>query len=100
MIALNRSYLPPEDEARLTAQHERILVALKEKPQTNVSLARLAMDYCRAVRVLRKRGHSIRSLRLDNNGLWLYTLLPKPDPMWAVELRTTFPDGHVHVHTH
>lgn len=98
MSALDRSYLPPEDEARLAAAHERVLAVLRIAPQKNIFLARITMDYSRAVRALRKRGYPIRSIRLKG-GICVYTLLERPDPKWAVELRTTFPDGYVHHHT-
>jgi len=97
--ALDRSYLPPEDEARFASQQQRILAALRVAPQDSADLAKIAMDYLRRIRQLRERGYSIRSERLDG-GLWLYTLLDRPDPEWKVVIMTTFPDGHVHIHTH
>ena len=100
MSKYDRAYMPWEEEQRHDSQAERILAELRAGPKTNIFLARIAMDYCRSMRVLRQRGHLIRSHRVNSLGLWIYTLTHEPDPEWELDLRTRFEDGHEHTYTH
>jgi hypothetical protein len=90
----NRSPLPVGESARLETLNEKILAALRDGPQTNKILSRIALDYGRRIRDLRKSRYNIRREPIDG-GLNLYTLLSQPDPLWQVEVDVTLSDGRV-----
>ena len=89
----DRTDLGPEEEGRLDNIRQKILEALQEGPKTNAYLnATIAMDHVRRIGDLRKRNYHIRSNRMAG-GLFLFSLLDKPDPLWKVHIQLTTPDG-------
>jgi hypothetical protein len=95
----DRTDLGDEEEGRLANIRQKILEALQEGPKTNAYLnATIAMDHCRRIHDLRERNYHIRHNRIDG-GLFLYTLLDKPDPDWEVDIRLTAPDGQIITYT-
>jgi hypothetical protein len=85
--------LGEEEEARLASLSQRILEALQDGPKTNAYLnAAISIDHCRRIHDLRMMNYHIRHDRLEG-GLFLFTLLDKPDPEWEVDIELRAPDG-------
>lgn len=95
----DRGHLPDGEEDRLEEVTEKILAALQEGPKTNKYFSsRIALYYGRRIRDLRERGYWIRHERVEK-GIFLYTLLDRPDPDWEVDIQLTLPDGRVYSYT-
>jgi hypothetical protein len=94
----NRSSLPPGEEDRLETLNEKILAALREGPKTNKFLSRIALDYGRRIRDLRKQNHIIQRERMVD-GLNFYTLLMQPEPEWRVDVEVQLADGRIFIQT-
>ena len=95
----DRGSLPDGEEGRLDTVADEILKALKERPRTNKYFSsRIALYYGRRVRDLRKRGYWINVDRVEK-GIFLYTLMDRPDPDWEVDLQLTLPDGRIFSYT-
>jgi hypothetical protein len=94
----DRTDLGDGEEGRLSNITQQILDALKEGPQTNAFLNSIGMDHARRIGDLREANYWIRHDRIEN-GLFLYTLLDRPDPDWEVDIRLVAPDGQMITYT-
>lgn len=92
MSKWNRSPLPPGEDERIETQVKKIHNALIEGPKLNKQLSRIALDYTRPIRELRKIGLIIDCERIKE-GLFRYTLRDKQEPEWIQGGEVTLPDG-------
>lgn len=92
MPAYNRSPLSADEVQRFETLNEKILAALQECPQTNAVLSKIALDYGRRIRDLRREGYRIDRERIDR-GLNRYTLKDGKEPAWEVLVGVTLADG-------
>ncbi len=92
MSKWNRSPLPPGENERIETQVTKIYDALKEGSKLNKQLSRIALDYTRPIRELRKTGHVIDCERIEG-GIFRYTLRDKQEPTWIQSGEVTLPDG-------
>ena len=73
--------MEPSERTRLSKQCLAILALLESgQPVTNVRLAQVALKYTSRVSDLRAKGHNIRVVSREPNGLTWYRLLPAVPP--------------------
>jgi hypothetical protein len=86
MSEWSRSPLPPGEDERIWTNVEKIKRALEEGPKYNWQLARIALQWDRAIRKLRQKAPKGYGLIIEcqhiKKGLNLFTLKTKQEPAW------------------